>query len=152
MVVVYRFSQEREFASKSCGTDEGTWALAQGTTISGSANFVIGGTIAGILHDDALTRTKSGSHVQRIFVELAENDRSTGYGMLHGTLNFDYAFIATMTNDKQIKYECIFMWNDRIDPSARQGDTPWVMAAKLYYSPVDYDITIKWAHTYIIDK
>jgi RHS repeat-associated protein len=116
------------------------------------SNSVIGGTIAGILHDDAMTRTQSGTHVQRIFVELAENDRSTGYGMLHGTLNFDYAFKATMINNKQIEYSCTFMWNDRIDPSTRQGDTPWVMAAKLRYSPADYDIIIKWTHTYIINK
>jgi len=111
-----------------------------------------GGTIAGILHDDARTRTESGTRVQRIAIELAENDRSSGYGMLHGTLNFDYAFKATILNNKQIEYSCVFMWNDRIDPNAKQGDTPWATAAKMYYNPKDYDITIKWTHTYIIDR
>jgi hypothetical protein len=116
------------------------------------SNSVIGGTIAGILHDDARKRTESGTQAKRIFIELAENDRSTGYGMLHGTLNFDYAFEATVINANQIQYSCTFIWNDRIDPSARQGDTPWATLANLFYSPADYDITIKWTHTYIVDK
>ena len=115
-------------------------------------NSVIRGTIAGILHDDARTRRVSGTHVQRIAIELVENDRRSGYGMLHGTLYFDYAFKATILNSKQIEYSCTFMWNDRIDPSAKQGDTPWVSAAKLFYNPKDYDITIKWTNTYIIDR
>ncbi len=94
---------------------------------------------------DVPTRTKSGSVYLRATGNTGVNDRRSGYGMLHGTSNLFINWDIKVIDEKNLYYSATLTWQDRIDPSARQGDTPWVHAAEAFgYAPRDYNVSITW--------
>ena len=105
-----------------------------------------------IIDNDVATRKQSGGFSRTIFAETGFNNRRTGYGLLHGTQNFNILMDVTVINSTQLFYSATLTWNDRINPNATQGDSPWVTAAGLLYTPQDYDVRVVWMQNFNVTR
>lgn len=112
------------------------------------ANQHLNNVLMQIIDNDIPTRTKSGSFSKTMFATTGVNDRKTGYGLLHGTQNFSIAMSVNVINATQLQYSATLIWNDRIDPNASQGDSPWVTMANWFYDPKDYNVKITWTQSF----
>jgi hypothetical protein len=116
------------------------------------ANQHLNNILMEIIDNDLLTRKKSGGFSRTIFAETGFNDRRTGYGILHGTQNFNILMSVTVINDTRLSYSATLTWNDRINPNANQGDSLWVTAANLFWTPRDYDVRIIWFQNFNVER
>jgi hypothetical protein len=116
------------------------------------ANQHLNNILMEIVDNDIPTREESGSFSKTMFAETGFNDRTSGYGMLHGTQNFDIAMTVNVINATQLTYSATLIWNDRINPNESQGDSMWATMANWFYDPMDYNVTITWTQSFNVTK
>jgi hypothetical protein len=116
------------------------------------ANVHIDNILREVVDNDVATRTQSGGFSKTIFATTGVNDRTSGYGMLHGTTNFNILMNVTVLSPTQLQYSAVLTWNDRINPNLNQGDGPYATVAGWFYTPKDYDVRIIWTQNYDVTR
>lgn len=87
------------------------------------ANSYLNGQITDVLSADLATRTGSGYFSVKITGDTGYNDYDTGYGLLHGSSNFNIQGWATNNGDGTYNYWTVNTWADEIDPNYQyEGD------------------------------
>lgn len=109
------------------------------------------GQFAGVVHEDLRNRTQSGYFSYTIDGDTGYNDYKTGYGLLHGTSNYNIQGWASKNGDGTFTYWTVATWSDRIDPNYEYfGD---YVAKPLYIlGAKDYNISITWTGNYTLPK
>ncbi|MFN7601073.1 MAG: hypothetical protein ACK5R0_06720 [Bacteroidota bacterium] len=116
------------------------------------ANVHIDNILRDVVDNDVATRTQSGGFSKTIFATTGVNDRTSGYGMLHGTTNFNILMNVTVLSPTQLQYSAVLTWNDRINPNLNQGDGPYATVSGWFYTPKDYDVRIIWTQNYDVTR
>ncbi len=100
---------------------------------------------------DAESRTQS-DFVSFRFKPQIQNGYTTGYEMLHGPHDFYLAGTATLL-ENGINYSLQATWYDIIDPNPTYGGDVFLAGIlEGLYNPMDYEVTIIWDFTELIQK